>query len=607
MPRPRRPKPNAVIASAAKVVAGRRKNRPQQQGGGGWQAEVWEMLDTVGELEFYRAWVANALSRVTLSVVEVVTDEEGGTKDVPVTAASTGDGAVAYAAMQALFGGDAGQSEMMAAMGGHIALPGETWLAGLVEPPEDPTIDQWRVLAHSEVIEQGQRWQIDRGDGMPEVYAGEEIILIRIWRPHPRKWVEAHSSVRSALPILRELVGLSKHTAAAIDSRLAGAGILAVPSEITFASPATPDADDEDPTVDPFLAALTEAMVTAIEDRADASAVVPVVIKAPAEHLDKIKHITFATDFSKQAKELRAEAIQRLAASLDVPAEVLTGMADVNHWTGWLLDENAIKMHIEPVAGVITSGLTARYLWPCLQGPSETFDPALRRFKIKGDTSALRQRPNHSAEAQALHGNLTITDAALAREVGFEAADLLASDGNEEEFRRRLLMKAAQGVQTADVTVAALQELGVNLTPQPSEVADTGAAPTGPPPVEAPPTPPAVEAPRDLPSQEQSAALLACSEVLVLRAVERGWNRAGKRGRVRRPVPASELDAALAGSWDGVERAASLMGVDAHRLRTSLDTYARTLLATGAEHEPRALATRLVAEVLAPTRVIEGT
>src|SRR6476661_2313022 len=167
MPRPRQPKPNAVIASAAKVVAGRRKNRPQQQGGGGWQAEVWQMLDTVGELEFYRAWVSNALSRVTLSVVEVIKADDGSVSEQPATDPT------ALAAMAVLFDGDAGQGEMLSTMGGHIALPGESWLCGLVEPPEDPTIDQWRILSHDEVVEQGSKWIIDRGDGQPESYAAE--------------------------------------------------------------------------------------------------------------------------------------------------------------------------------------------------------------------------------------------------------------------------------------------------------------------------------------------------------------------------------------------------------------------------------------------------
>lgn len=596
MPRPKKAPapaaaPNALVASAARIVAGRRKNLPRQ-GGGGWQAEAWEMLDTVGELEFYREWISNALSRCTLSVVEV--DETGQEK--PVTEG------VAYDAMQLLFYGESGQSEMLAAMGGHIAIPGETWLCGLLEPSPDPSVDQWRVLSVDEVKQQGTKWAIDRGDGEPELYGPEEVYLTRIWRSHPRKWVEANSSVRSALPILRELVGLSKHVAATIDSRLAGAGLLAVPSEVTFASPHTTEADPDDPEMDPLMAALMEAMVTAIEDRGDASALVPLILKAPAEHLDKIKHITFSTPLSSEARELRREAIERLAASLDVPADILTGMADVNHWTGWLLDENAIKMHVEPLLSVITSGLTTRYLWPTLQGEAEGLDPALRRFRVKGDTSALRQRPNRTAEAQALHSALVITDAALARETGFEPDDLLADEAHVAELRRRLLVRAAGGVQTPDVTVAALLELGVALNPQPSEVETAEGAPSAPSTEGPAPTDPATpdsapETTRDIPTQ-QASALQAVAEVMVARAVERGWNRAGRRGKVRKPVPAEELDAALSDAWSHVPRAAALSGVDAGRLQTTLDTYTRELLQTGGTHDPFVLGARLLTDVL---------
>lgn len=589
MPRPTKARtgPNAIIASAATVIAGRRKNRPRT-GGSSWQDEVWTMLDTVGELEFYHEWKSNAMSRVTLYPVEIdpVTGEEAPCTDP-----------VVLDAMAALFGGEAKQPEMMAAMGGHIALPGETWLCGLVEPSSDPTIDQWRVLSHAEVREQGTRWQIDRGDGEPEVYDADEVYLTRIWRPHPKKWVEAHSSAKAALPILRELVGLSKHVAASIDSRLAGAGILAVPSEITFTSPIDPD-DDADPTVDPFMSALIDAMVAAIEDRGDASALAPIVVKAPAEHLDKIKHITFWTDLSKEARELRTEAVTRLAASLSAPAEVLTGMADVNHWTGWLLDENAIKMHVEPDAAVIANGLCTRYLWPVLQGNADRLDPALRRFQLRADTSALRQRPNRSAEAQEGHAALILTDKAWARERGFEDTDLLSHEDNFEEFKRRLLLRAAQAGTTPDVAVAALAALGVEIDPAPATATGTPAPGAAPLPVEPAPTE-APENARNLP-QQQAAALLAVSEVLVARAVERGRNRTGHRGKNRRPVPTERLDAALVDAWDNVPRAAALTGVDADRLAVALDTYARRLLTEGADTDPGALALHLHAAVLTP-------
>lgn len=597
MPRPSKKnqgKPNAIVASAARVVAGRRKNLPSGTGSA-WQTEAWEMLDTVGELEFYREWMANAMTRCTLEVIEVLDD---GTEQ-PVTAASEGDAAVAWQAMEALFGGAAGQAEMLGMMGGHLAIPGETWLVGLLEPPADPDIDMWRVLSKDEVKEQGNRWQIDRGDGEPEVYARDEVYVTRIWRPHPRKGVEAHSSVRSALPILRQMVGLEKRDAANIDSRLIGNGILAVPTEVTFASPATPDDDGQDPEGDPFLAALIEAGTAAIENPGSAEALFPLLVRAPAANIDKIKHITLASELDNSSMDRLERLIKRLANSLDVPAEVLLGLADVNHWTGWLLDENAIKMHVETTLAIITGGVQTRYLWPCLQGESESFDPALRRFLVRGSTAALRQRPNRAAEATAARADLVITDAAWAREVGFEEGDLL--DPTSDEYKRKMIQKTAGGVTTADVTVSALDALGISLVPKPSEVEPT-AGPAAAPPA---PTPPAIEAPTDardngMPSQQQAAALIASAEPVVLRAIEKAWNKAGKRGRERTPVEAAQLDACLDGAWAYLESTAALLGLDQGRLVACCDDYARKVLVSGADHDRRILATSLFASVLAP-------
>ena len=592
MPRPNKAnppnQPNALVASAARVLAGRRRNRPS--GVSAWQAEVWTMLDTVGELGFYHRWIVNALSQCTLSVIEDLGEPDG---EVPA------QDPTCLAAMAGLFNGDAGQSEMLGTMGGHIALPGETWLVGLLEPSPDPQIDQWRVLSHEEVREQGSGWIIDRGDGMPETYKQDEVYVTRIWNPHPRKWVEADSSVRSALPILRQMVGLGKRDAANIDSRLIGNGILAVPSEVTFASPATPDDDGSDPDQDPFMAALIEAGLAAIEDPGSAEALFPIVVKAPAEHLDKIKHIVLATPLDEKSMEQQDRLIKRLANSLDVPAEVLLGLADVNHWSGWLLDENAIKMHVEPLLKVITNGLTTRYLWPILQGNSDALDPALRRFRIVGSTAALRQRPNRSAEAQGAHDGLTITDEAWARETGFQTDDLLTPDS--DEFRRRVLMRLAT-TGTPEVVVGAMAALGVSLdlpTP-PAEVP----GPTVPGEVAPPDAPTDVRTERSLPSQDQTtmqaAALLASAEVLVQTAVTRAWNRAGKRGRVRGPVPAGDLDTAMEGVWSAAPRVAALLGVDPEDLTATLDQYARAVLTTGAEHDPRALATALMPLVTRP-------
>lgn len=612
MPRPRKDKPegpNSLVASAAQITSRRKTGVPAGQSATGWQNEAWRMLDTVGELEFYREWISNALSRVELYVEE-----------------TTADGAVRVLtglpqqALDALFGGETGQSQMMAAFGSLLSIPGEGWLVGLLDPPDDPDgPDLWRVLDKDEVKRQGSRITISRGDGVEEIYEDgsapdreAEVLLIRVWRPHPQKWVEAHSSVRSALPILRELEGLTKHVAANIDSRLAGAGILFVPTEMTFSSPLN-GAPADDPEVDPFMATLIETMTTAIRDRGDASAVTPIVVKAPAQYLDKIKHVTFWSEFSSQAMELRKEAITRLANSLDVPAEVLTGMADVNHWTGWLLDDNAIKMHVEPLVEVIAHAITTKFLWPILQGTATTLDPALRRYRVMGDTSALRARPNRTAEAEALHGDLLITDAARLRENGFEDGDQLVP--GSAEYQRRLLEKIAGGVTTADLTAAAMAQLGVTVVPKPSEVEPE--AVEGAPGAQALPAAPTPENPRSIPEQGTEPAPLAASAALpsqamlalyvgaeqaVERAVERAHNRAGKRGKgPRRAIKPDQLEACLSGAWEGrLPRLAELCGVDHDRLHAALDRYTRGLLSTGAAHNEKIFARVLQEQVWGP-------
>ncbi|UQS95155.1 portal protein [Pseudanabaena phage Pam4] len=572
MPRPTKAKtaPNSLVASAARITGRTPRGVPRDaaNGSAGWQVELWNLLDEVGELDFYRMWVANALSRVTLHIER---DTPDGTERVK--------NGLAVEAIQGLFRGEAGQPEMMAAFGSLLSIPGEAWLVGLLNPPAGPDApDQWRVLSRDEVKKQGSRWIIDRGDGVMEGYesgdngAEPEAYVLRVWQPHPRKWVDATSSARAAIPILRELVGLTKHVAASVDSRLAGAGLLLVPSEMTFASP-TPGEDPTDPDADPFLADLIDTMATAIRDRDSAEAKVPLVVKAPGALLQHVKHITFATPFDERTRELREEALRRLANSLNVPAEVLTGMAAVNHWTGWLLDENAIKMHIEPLVAVVTSALTTRWLWPILQGQADSLTAEQASYRVVGDTSALRQRPNRTAEAMALHTGLTITDAALARETGFDGDDLL--DPASDEYRRRVLQRLVQVSNDPAVIAAAVTTLGGRLDLP--ESTDPGPGPTG--------TPAALPAAETRNPPEQTAALLVGAEMLVLRAVERAWNRASKRSKGPRGAIAPDaLDACLAGAWEHAPRVAAMTGLPCEDLTAALDSYTRTLLTSGTEH-----------------------
>lgn len=617
MPRPKKSStvaptpPNSLVASAARIVA-KRKDRPLGTGPQPWQIEAWNHYDICTELSAATQWTANAMSQVKLRLVEIQAD--GSKKPVPADA--VGLGAFAQDAMDALFDGGSGQAQMMAAFGVHLSIPGEAYLVGLGPNVADGDMgrDMWRIVSNDELRETSPgsgTWQLDRGDGQIELLrvgtddapVENEALIIRVWRSHPRKYVEATSPVRAALPVLRQIEGLAKHDASGIDSRLAGAGILLVPSEMTFQTPGVDGQPPSDAEVDEFLAALAQAMAAALADQGSAAARVPIVVKAPGQFLDSVKHITFESKLDDQASEKMEKNIRRLAIGLDMPPEELLGKGDSNHWTGWLVSEDGIKIHIDPLASLVAEAIQTRYLWPAMQGPAPTMDPEIKRYRLEADTTALRQRTLDFAQTMEMWKAFLISDEAMLRESRFGTGDAPA---DEERVRRFRELIAAQG--GAPDFVAAAIDAVADLTPIPqgevgNPTSELGPAsgPQGTGPTAAPTLAPA-ETPRTPPEpagMAAAAAVEACSELLVARAVERAWNRLGKRGTVRRGVEdVTKVEAALSDAWGQVPATAAKLGVDPVLLQTALHRYAAGLLVTGAAHDPSIFSQAVTRQVL---------
>ena len=120
--------------------------------------------------------------------------------------------------------------------------------------------------------------------------------------------------------MLREVIALSQHITATVESRLAGAGILCIPHSATMPNPKQSESDGVEPLhPDPFVDGLMQAMITPIQDRDDASAVVPVIVKVPDEAVGKIQHLSFATELDSKVSELRESALRRFAGGSDLP------------------------------------------------------------------------------------------------------------------------------------------------------------------------------------------------------------------------------------------------------------------------------------------------
>lgn len=544
----------------------------------GWQDTAWAFYDTVGEYRYACDWVGNIISKATLYVAKNGERVQG---DNPA-----GD----Y--MYSLFGGPESQGQMLREFGIHLTVAGENYLIGVTHDD----VEEWRVVAATELTSRSGTYYASS----KAIESDTDPFVMRLWRPHPRKYREANSPSRAVLAILSELDALTKRIFAEIDSRLAGAGVLLLPSEMTLPVSQTAAADGALQTTatvaDTFRSNLQEAMLTAIADREDASAMVPIVATVPGEHVGNVKHLTFWSPLDEKSIELRTEAIRRLALGLDMPPEVLTGVADTNHWNAWQVEEAGIKAHAEPLLALICESLTEGYLRPLLV--QDGMDPVdADQYTVVADTTMLRLRPNRSKEAFELYDRMQLDGAALRRETGFDEAD--APDG--PELRELFLRKVASGSTTPELVAAALLALGVPIA---SVGATVGQEERPTPSLESHPSqgPPEQIVASSPPSDD---GLLGASEVIVYRALERAGNRIRTRiGRkipgvtaadmyLHVPVTTGQLDDLLADAFEGIDRYVGCRQVPTERLTTCLDTYCRALLIESRPHDPQILASYL--------------
>lgn len=399
------PTPEAVTAAAAPVKAPQSQFLQHTQD---WQAEVWRYYDTLGEFNTAVTWLGSMLSRVRIRAAQLTPD-----MDEP-TIIDTGAPAEIMGSMS---GGVGGQSQLMRNLTVQLAAPGDCYLLGQ-DGGEDGEV--WTVRSIDEIRVQSQKFQVVT-DRVPTIVWSDlppNVMPVRVWRPHARFFHLADSVARAALPIMNELELVNRHIVAQYLSRLASAGVLILPNEVEFPSSREEFADAPDP----FTAELIEMAAEAIRTPGTASAVVPMPIKVPAEYVDKIKHIDFTLKIDEKIIDKRNAVINRLANKLDIPAEILTSRAAANHWTAWLLDEDALKTHIAPMAEIICDSLTRGYLWPRLKVSGMT-PKEYQQYVVWYDMSELAQRPDRSENAQAAYDRLELSGEALRREGGFDEAD----------------------------------------------------------------------------------------------------------------------------------------------------------------------------------------
>jgi hypothetical protein len=396
-----------------------------------WQDEVWQFHETLGEFNYGVWWFSNMLSRVRLRAGRITPDS-----DEPEIV-STG---TAAELMMRLGGGVAGQAQLMKRIAVQLSLPGEGYLVGETVGKTE----RWQVRSVDEIRVQSGRYQVMDEDSVTTGQDWRELAddhhVVRIWRPHDRFYHMADSPARSAREIMRELELVNRKITSEYLSRLASAGLVLLPDELSF--PVRDEFADEP---NPLMAEWIEVAATAIQNPGTASAVVPIPLVGPADALDKVKHVDFTLKIDEKIIEKRDSAIKRLATKLDMPAEVLLGMGDVNHWSAWQLEEGALKTHIAPTVELICDALTRGYLQPRLDASGE--DPSA--WVVWYDMSELALRPDRSGNATLAYDRLEISGEAYRRELGFSEADKPTDDDLKEQALKVIIHTLPSGAASA--------------------------------------------------------------------------------------------------------------------------------------------------------------
>jgi hypothetical protein len=609
----------AITASVAEVNLDDASWQTWRAGDRDWQREAWRLYDIIGELRFVANRYAANISRCRLYVAEI--DENGdATKE-------TKNRKIAVLAAGPLGQGSA-KDEALRLLGINLFVAGEAFIVAEADALEGGG-DRWFVVSSGEISRIGdtitiRRSQLTGGDTRDMVYRPGVDLILRVWTPHPRRVNEPDSPTRSAIPSLRAIEAIWKRLFAELDSRLSGAGLLLMSQNFDF-----PRGDDDQPGLKGFQQLLTRAMSTALQDRSSAAAMVPIMATAPPDEIDKIKHLTFWSDLSDQLLPLMEAAIKSLARSLDAPAEILLGLTDVNHWSGWLVTEQEVGTHIAPSLARIADALSQGYLWGALEEIGQDPDNYLYAF----DHSVLVARPDRTADALNYYQAGLISEAAAVEMAGIREDQAPTDEERLRALATKLLLAAPQLIDNPMI-----RELVGFPEPEPAEATagtpteEPAAEPREPEEAETPNGPPERPAPEDEdteanppvrtaaavngapmhldhnrrwetdekdPTRRTRAALGPVASLATVRALSVAGVRLVPRqqrdqyaGVARHelhtrvgPVAVDVATKALRGAWDDLPTVAAELDVDPAALRDGLHGHAMALLTSGRPYD----------------------
>lgn len=449
-------RPDSLVASARRIdvtdtkVAERFEQSRNSQTRKG-QSDAWVMFDALSEIKAGARFKAKSLGKLRM-FVGVVTDdsnepvpiEQVQDSDVPGITRLAGPARDVLARME-----EGGDIPTMLGQWGYLGfVPGEAWLVAWTDDEGEHFVqvatDNLRVTGRNQ-------WALALSPSNDEstwMVLPDDTILVRTWNQHPR-WPDlADSSVIGVLPLCETLLLYQGLTMGVARSRMNN-GFGFVDAALVRAMPGDDEDEDEDEeggdkAKRPTLADLQNFLEIGMRDPTDARAALPYLFTADLGDADyePFKHYTFDRPFDETIDRRTESTLVRIGNSVDLPKEVLLGLADANHWTAWLIDDTTYRSYVAPDADEITRAWTKGYLLPELDErfASTPIPPDLRRrIRFWVDPESLVADPDETDKVFKAHEAIIISDQGARGRLGISETEA----PSPEEWERRAVAKAS--------------------------------------------------------------------------------------------------------------------------------------------------------------------
>jgi hypothetical protein len=587
-------------------------------GGKSWQDEAWLYLEKVGELEYFVSWRASSASRCRL-VASALDDQGAPTGVIPD---DDSNAEKVRKIVSDIAGGVSGQIKIMHRAAYLLSIVGECWVGLVVrdasretatngtELPVDITrpgyqLEQWYVFGREDIKSSQSGIELKLPDGTKHEFNPEVDLLFRVWDEHPKDPSKPVSPVWSNRDVLASIVRAAAAVDQAHNSRLIGNGIMFVPQEMSLPNQVAPtalpvgqtDTNDPVPFFEPNAAQslqdlLFDVAAAAKKDPESQAANLPIVAAVPGEMIKHVAWLRAGADIPETTLKIEEFDIRRLATGLHVAPERLLGMSQGNHWTGWLIDESDVKVHIAPVVEIITSAMTQEVLRQKLA--EEGIDPDA--YVVWYDASSLTQDPDKTDEARDAFDRGALTAKALREHLGFDdedGYDLTDADGWIELALDKIALDPANASVFFPIIEAAAERVGLEVRAPAAVLPPGNSAPEDEDPADTEP-----EEPTTAP-EEDEPPLTAAAMTIARMCVNRALELANKRRRTRsaadlyrgipielahtrlEPVPLTEAADLIKGWTTGVvDDDLRSLGLHPHAFRAMVEGVASLALVT---------------------------